>query len=217
MPHPLRNPADYTTASFTPALETLLANPASELSVPVSDLTSLADKQSLGRFISKAVNRDAPSRLAYLSGSLVNILTMKSPVAQVELTAKHLSDSYAHNRKIKEFYALVDKFTVVRPSISLNDKEKALLRANAYFVSQHQIDPEAWGRFLAMMVWNEGDCRLEPDASISSSPALHATHDLIRTFVSEWCGEHKVFLASATQDVAQRQQSLVTPAGSPAQ
>lgn len=194
-----------------------MANPASELSVPVTDLTGLTDRRSLARFISDEVKRDAPSRLSYLSSSLVNIMTMKSPAAQLELTAKHASDSYAHNRKVKEFFSLVDRFTVLRPVISLNDKEKALLRANAYFVSQHQIDPEVWGQFLAKMVWNEGDCRLEPDSSIASSPALHTTHDLIRTFVSEWCSEHKVFLASATQHVAQRQKSVAAPTGSPAQ
>jgi type IV secretion system protein VirD4 len=212
-PHPLRNPGDYTTANFLPALEALLADPAAELSVPITDITSLADRKQFARFINDHINKDAPSRLGYAAGAILHIITLKEPAAAMAQTADHLGKSWKHNARVRELYKLVDRFTAARAVLSLTDKEKAFLRTNAAFITQHQITPTEWGDFLAMLVWNEGKCRLDPEPGIASVAAVHSAHDVVRTFLTQWCDKHEVFLASTAADIARRAQSLPAQLG----
>ncbi|WP_020087560.1 type IV secretory system conjugative DNA transfer family protein [Hyphomicrobium zavarzinii] len=211
-PHPLRNPGDYTQSSFVPALDALLGDPAAELSVPVTDLTGMADRKQFARFINDHVNKDAPSKIAYAAGAVMNILTL-NPAAQAAHTAKHLNDTWKHTSKVKELYRTVDQFTAARPVLSLTDKERAFLRSNADFTAQHQMTPDQWGEFLATLIWNDGKCRLDPAPSIAGLAATHIAHDVVRTFLQHWMDKHEVFLASTAADIAKRAQNLPASKG----
>lgn len=195
-----------------PALDTVLSDPSAELSVPVTDLTNLADRKQFARFINDHVNKDAPSRLAYAAGAVMNIFTL-NPGAQAAHTAKHIKDTWQHNSKVKELYRTVDHFTATRPVLSLNDKEKAFLRTNASFTAQRLMTPDAWVEFLATMIWNEGKCRLDPEPSIAGLPATHIAHDVVRTFLQQWMDKHDVFLASTAANIAHRAQNLPPSSG----
>lgn len=195
-----------------PALDAVLSDPSAELSVPVTDLTNLADRKQFARFINDHVNKDAPSRLAYAAGAVMNIFTL-NPAAQAAHTAKHIKDTWQHNGKVKELYRTVDHFTATRPVLSLNDKEKAFLRTNASFTAQRLMTPDTWVEFLATMIWNEGKCRLDPEPSISGLPATHIAHDVVRTFLQQWMDKHDVFLASTAADIAHRAQNLPPSSG----
>ena len=205
--HPLRNPGDYTQKTFVPALETLLSNPASELTVPVTDLTSLADVKLFSRFINDHINKDAPSRMSYAAGAILNILTLNT-AGQVAHTADHVKKSLHHNGKVKELFRIVNKFIVARPVLSLTDKEKAFLRTNAAFTAQHLMTPEDWGEFYAMMIWNEGKCRLDPEPSVEALAATHDAHTVVRSFLEKWFDKHEVFLASTAANISKRAQNL---------
>lgn len=185
-----------------------MANPAAELSVPVTDITSLADSKQFSRFINDHINKDAPSRLAYAAGAILNIVTLKDAATSLAHTADHVSRSWKHNAKVRELFKLVHHFTAARAALSLTDKEKALLRTNASFLTQRQLSPEAWGEFLAMLVWNEGQCRLDPDADIEGKPATHIAHDVVRAFLIQWLDKHEVFLSTAAADIARRAQAI---------
>lgn len=213
MRHPLRNPGDYTTKSFIPALDALLANPSAELSMPVTDLTDLADRKRFARFINDHVNKDAPSRAAYAAGVLVNMLTLNT-AAQIAHSANHVAQTLKHNAKVKELFAVVDHFTAVRPVLSLTDKEKAFLRANASYVAQRQMSPDEWREFFAMLIWNEGKCRLDPDDHVKGLAATHDAHTVVRAFFDKWFNKHEVFLASTAADISRRAQAL-PPAANP--
>ncbi len=207
MHHPLRNPGDYTQSSFVPALDAILINPAAELTIPVTDLTRLADVKLFSRFINDHINKDAPSRMAYAAGAIFNIFTL-NPAAQATHTADHVGKTLRHNSKVRELYRIVDKFVATRPVLSLTDKEKAFLRTNADFTAQHLMSPEAWSEFYALMVWNDGKCRLDPEPSVEALPATHEAHSIVRAFLEKWFDKHDVFLASTAADIARRAQNL---------
>lgn len=207
MRHPLRNPGDYTQTNFVAALEAELSNPAAVLSVPVSDLTSLVDSALFERFINDHINRDAPSKVAYAAGAILNILTL-NPAAQVAHTADHLKKSYQHNGKVRELFAIVNKFIVARPILSLTDKEKAFLRSNAAYTAQRLMTPDEWVGFYAMMLWNEGKCSLEPEASVAFLPAAHEARTVVRAFLEKWFDNHAVFLSSTGAAIAKHAQNL---------
>lgn len=213
MHHPLRNPGDYTQNTFVPALQALLANPAGLLTVPVSDLTSLADTKQFERFINDHVNKDAPSTIAYAAGAILNIFTL-NPAAQAAHTADHLKKSYQHNSKVKELYKIVNRFIVARPVLSLTDKEKAFLRTNAAFTAQNLMTPDDWVEFYATMIWNEGNCSLDPEPSVAALPATHGAHSVVRSFLEKWFDKHEVFMASTAAAISRRAQNL-PPAAKP--
>lgn len=191
----------------------MLSNPSAELSVPVTDLTDLSDRKQFARFINDHVNKDAPSRMAYASGALMNILTLNT-AAQAAHTANHIAQTLKHNAKVKELYRIVDHFTAIRPVLSLNDKEKSFLRSNASFLVQDAMSPDEWREFLAMLVWNEGKCRLDPDRNVIRLAATHDAHSVVRAFLEKWFDKHDVFLASTAADISRRAQAL-PPSASP--
>lgn len=176
--------------------------------MPVTDITSLADSKQFSRFINDHINKDAPSRIGHAAGAILNILTLKDAASVVAHTSDHLSRTWKHNSKVRELFKLVHRFTAARAILSLTDKEKALLRANACFVTQHHIKPEEWGEFLAMLVWNEGQCRLEPEPDIEGKPGTHTAHDVVRSFLTQWLDKHQVFLSTAAADIARRAQAI---------
>ena len=178
--------------------------------MPITDITSMADRKQLARFINDSVNKDAPSNTAYLLRAL---LTVMSPGAAGGNAIDHVTKTLQHNSKVKEIYKTVDRFVAARAVLSLSDKEKSFLRANAAFVSTHAMTPKEWGDFLALIIWNEGKCRLDPEADIAGLQATHITHDLLRTFLIQWHDKHDVFLASTAADIARRAQALPASAG----
>ena len=191
-----------------------MADPAAELSVPITDITSLADRKQFGRYINDHINRDAPSRGAYLLSILLNIM---NPAGAAGQAADHVSKTLKHNSKVKELYKLVDKFTAVRPVLSLNDKEKQFLKVKAAAAAARLITPDQWAEFLSMLVWNGGQCRLDPDPDVAGNIAAHTAHDVVRSFLDKWLDKHEVFLASTAAEIAKPVPQLGTHLSAPVQ
>lgn len=182
-----------------PAVETLLASPAAELSLPITDITGLADRKQFSRYINDHINRDAPRRLPYLFGILLNIM---NPTGAASQAADYISQTLKHNSMVKELFRLVDRFTAVRPVVSLNDKERQFLKVKAHYAASNSITPDEWAEFLSMLVWNGGQCRLDPDPDIAGLVATHTAHDVVRSFLDKWLDKHDVFLASMAAEIA---------------
>lgn len=195
-----------------PAVEAVLADPGAFISVPVTDLLAMADIKQLNRYVNDHVNKDAPSRLAYVAGALFNVVTLKGPGETLKHTADHVSRSVKHNHRVKELFRILPEFIVSRAVMSLTDKEKAFLRANGSFAAQHLMTPEEWHDFFALLVWNEGNCAVEPTPAVAGRPATHLAHDVLRAFITQWQDKHQVYLANTGADIANRARRVASQA-----
>lgn len=202
--HPLRKISDYNAQSFLAHVDKLLGDPRAMLSVPVEDLTGYHGSFThLNQFITAAFEQVRPSNWEY-AGDVV--ASFGSPKGLFTVAAKHIGRKFSHARKHTGAVKLIHEFTAARTIVSFKDRDQQLFRGVAELVAEGTYDEHRWRRFLAIVVWDNGACLLEPTAAARNQPRIVEVRNLLTEFLRKDLPSLETVMADAARDIAQYRQ-----------
>ncbi|WP_409562261.1 type IV secretory system conjugative DNA transfer family protein [Hyphomicrobium sp. B1] len=198
--HPLRNLSDYNDQTFLTHVDTLLSDPRSVFSAPVEDLTGYSGSyHNLNQHISTACEAQKASNIEYL-GDVAS--SFGSTKGLITVAAKHLGKRISHSRKHNGALKLIHEFVVSRPALAFDDKERQIFRGAAELVAAGVYNGEQWRRLLAILVWNNGNCQLEPTDEAQGNARVLEIKNLLTQFLMKELPATTTVLAQTARDIS---------------
>jgi type IV secretion system protein VirD4 len=206
--HPLLNPGDYTTATFAPSAEALLANPAAVLSVPITEIFQLVDNASLNRLLRSIAKQEDPDQTGFVATSVAGMLLGEASGQQLKRTMEHLGKGLTQRQKLKHVYAYLYRFVLKRAVASFDKQEVTLLIQLAHLTGHHHLTPQQWARYLALLIWNGGSCVIEPEPGLQADDGVLYARTIANQLCEDIAPPHRSILAEAFATIAAKQQLL---------
>lgn len=192
------NLGDFTTATFAPHVQAATEDPAYVLSVPASNLLSLAEQSQFDQFFARR-HKDTPKVHEHL---LDVILGIASPAAVLAKKAVDFNLARLKHQRLRRPEQLFHRFTIERSFLTLSSKEKAVLAAVAELVARSLYTPDQWFAFIHQFAWGEGKGVLVPSAAIANDQdALIAEHELT-DLIRHLFPQPGSYLTDAARDIA---------------
>ncbi len=200
--------------AFLRRLASLLDDPAGRLEVPAATLVALLEPRQVTEFLERRLG-ERPSLVKHL-GTILTLPTAAAggPAAWLKvmpspwtagLAAATLTYTYSrstYRRRHKAVAGLINSFTVERPAISLEEKERGLTRAMAALYAAKRISDDDWQRFAALMTWADGKCSLVAAPDLAGHKHLPEARQALADLLKATCDGHAAFLAATAATVA---------------
>ncbi|WP_414462456.1 type IV secretory system conjugative DNA transfer family protein [Hyphomicrobium sp. DY-1] len=203
--HPLRNPGDYTTTSFVTTMEEMLTDPAARFCLPVGDLIVALGRDRLEEFIRAHYEPEKPS--AFEFAAIIFNIKGSSSIGNFGDALKHGHAKRKYRAKLQGAFNDIFNFEISRAAISLNDKERQLMRGLAQLVARHLCDPDDWGNFFALIVHNGGEAIPQPTENIRDRTRIGEMQKLLVDFFRSQHTELTAVYANAAQVISQAAKS----------
>lgn len=204
------NPPDKVDPlHFMATVSNTLADKSTQLIIPVGDILWRIPSKQIDNFLDQAY----PGKPTF-GGSILKagagLLTKGGPGLAI-LT--HSAESFLHNRNIGKVYKLLDRFTIHRPIISLDDRELALIRSMAQLAAQRAITLTEWNNFLRSVAFGDGtQVQLVPNNAIAADPRMQE----VRTLIPQLFSRALPAYTSVISETANRIAALTPTTGSSA-
>lgn len=183
-------------------LERLLSDKAAFLTLPVVDLLSLVSIEQLNEAAKNTYQSLKPQLSQHLLTSAGAILTKGGSHGIGMSGLQYATRGAIYTRRLKTLFKLLDQFIVAQPVLALPDKEQQILRSIATLTVRNHYTPEQWSRFLALLIWSDGTCLLEPHPSILAHKALAETQAFLRSTLQSLLPTKANMLAEAGSYIA---------------
>ncbi|ADP70667.1 TRAG family protein [Rhodomicrobium vannielii ATCC 17100] len=196
-----------TPSLFLSSLDALLNDPAGRISAPVADILATIPDRQLQKIFDGALGEhpmvSKEDILGPIGASGVGILTYFLGSAQ---------RGYDRGKRLK-LERIIRSYTVSRPSISLTDQEKGLVRGMAALRAGEHISGREYEAFLAEFAYGGGQCAVIADPHWQGEKherdANQGLHAVLRVILKPY----QQFLAQTANTVAGARH-VTSPAGS---
>lgn len=194
------------------AVERQLNTPSTTASVTAGELLGLLNEAQLETMIRHALG-EKPSALdtikiamSGLTGGssskrgvegMFDILPSAGTVGMVFGHLKNEVDRHKYNVRSKAVRAYLKSFSVSRAMVSLDNREKSILRGMAAMLSDGGLSILDWQQFYALLVWADGKGQLQVPPGVSSSEHASGAERLLRAIVAHALPSHAQNLADA--------------------
>jgi type IV secretion system protein VirD4 len=200
---------------FLARIDTLLDDPGGRLMASSETLLAGLDPGQIDTFLTRRQG-EAPSAMKHLAAlaaipfspaaagpaAWINILPSARTSALLGATLNHVHAKTTFNRRFNAVRSLISAFTIERPAVSLEDKEKGLVRGFAALFAVGRITPAVWDRFAARMTWNGGKCILIPDDGVAQDKHVPESRQALSELLAAACDGHPAYLAASSATVA---------------
>ena len=169
--------------SETPTLVVkLLDNPAGEMRIAGQDLFGLVGARNVGAMVDRAAG-PKPSvltRMPDMWGKSKPVSNSWTDVFDIDfgrLTSSigHVADSYKHADRRENLMSLLRGSTISRKVVSLDERDRALLRGHAAMYADGGLPINDWCLFYSVLTWNDGLGRLSfPEGRASQKQGADA-------------------------------------------
>jgi type IV secretion system protein VirD4 len=118
---------------------------------------------------------------------------------------------------LKQLFNLLPALELCRPVITLEDHEHELLLAQfaRYCANLNQQGVDRWARFLALFIFQDGNCRLRARPPYEGNPHLAPAVALLKSFVGNHLPTYEQLVAESAREVAPRPLAVAAPVPAP--
>ena len=190
--------SQYTRDTFPVAVDAAIDDPSYVLRVPAMNLVGLATPAQIQQFY-KRRDEGSPKVRDYL----IDIATsFASPTAVLVKKAFDFNFAQHKLRQHKRAQTLFHDFTIERPFLALDSKEKSVLAAVARLVASQTYSPDQWFAFLLFLAWGNGKGTLVAAAHISGDKDMPFAHQELGQLLQHLHPEAGDYIVKAARDVA---------------
>jgi type IV secretion system protein VirD4 len=195
-------------------VDQILSDPAAVLEISSIDLLALVDDKQLLGFVDQALG-EKPSAFELVSvvlGGLTggspkkhpfDILPSSQSMGQFLGQLGYEVKRAKYQNKRTAILSFLKAFTIRRPAVALNDRDRSLLRGMAAMLADGGLPLVEWASFFALFVWNDGKSQiLAPRTSNKNQHAAEA-----QQFLANVCRQ---VLPSYEQAIARATGQLAT-------
>jgi hypothetical protein len=165
--------ANSDPSSVIRDIDAALKNPAGQIEVRSDELLDLFPPKQLDENLQHTLGQRLPDRLEHYgyrpfeaSGSALG-------------TAKYFLESFQRGQEVnrrKTLLRLIRCYTIARPTIALEEREKGFLRSMAALRADRSITDREFRAFLAEFCWREGEGVLTASGGATADKLSNRRH-----------------------------------------